>query len=617
MIMKKRIFHGLTLLFALSCTGHHDKLDEALRLAGDNRSQLEQVLDHYAQSPADSLKLRAARFLIENMPGHYTLDGKIINTLRAEIDRDTVLNYLQKKNLDISLCFKSGIASNSRKLEDVQHITAEYLIHHIDRSFERREYFPWLRYLPFDDFLEYVLPYRVANERPDAWIDAIQVDTAIARPMLLADNGRYNTWIFMKSLPLNVDKDIHEDILGPRIIQSDLYQDCFHLALHDLFRSKASAIPAAVDCLPHYANRNGYHYWNASRTPDIKNTNMESSTERKSGKVYRLMFSLQTDWQPAPSEYMPDFFKNPFYRDVTDYYMHTADVSLSMARGLNASPRYAYLAVFCDLDWKTITIAPVKHRQAAFLDMGKDILYRPVYFRRHTMCSLDYPFILGLEGKTHRLVPDTTRLLSLRLERKYPTSAALLMYVQELSPSVLLASNLPLPSSSDTLASSFFALKTRVEVRLDTARPYRYWHVEIPRGVTCAEAIFFDAKGQILKGQIDGQHFRMQDGDPLTNQIPPVSGKNVATIDFGRPVSISRVVLLPRSDGNGIYPGDDYELFYHDLDGWQSLGRRVATDYFLDYDNLPAGALYWLHNHTRGVEERPFTITDSGGVRFW
>ena len=76
-------------------------------------------------------------------------------------------------------------------------------------------------------------------------------------------------------------------------------------------------------------------------------------------------------------------------------------------------------------------------------------------------------------------------------------------------------------------------------------------------------------------------------------------------------------MLLPRSDGNGIYPGDDYELFYHDLDGWRSLGRRIATDYFLDYDNLPAGALYWLHNHTRGVEERPFTITLSGDIRFW
>ena len=43
---------------------------EALELAGRNRSELECVLDHYAACEADSLKLRAAEFLIANMPGH-------------------------------------------------------------------------------------------------------------------------------------------------------------------------------------------------------------------------------------------------------------------------------------------------------------------------------------------------------------------------------------------------------------------------------------------------------------------------------------------------------------------------------------------------------------------
>jgi hypothetical protein len=40
-------------------------------LAGDNRAELEKVLAHYAQNPADSLKYRAAVFLIGNMAGYY------------------------------------------------------------------------------------------------------------------------------------------------------------------------------------------------------------------------------------------------------------------------------------------------------------------------------------------------------------------------------------------------------------------------------------------------------------------------------------------------------------------------------------------------------------------
>ena len=43
-------------------------LDIAMEKAGDNRQELEKVLRHYQQSPADSLKYKAACFLIENMP---------------------------------------------------------------------------------------------------------------------------------------------------------------------------------------------------------------------------------------------------------------------------------------------------------------------------------------------------------------------------------------------------------------------------------------------------------------------------------------------------------------------------------------------------------------------
>ena len=57
----------MLLLFAGGCsTGEERQLDEALKLAGDNRKELEKVLDYYA---GDSLKLRAVRFLIRNMPG--------------------------------------------------------------------------------------------------------------------------------------------------------------------------------------------------------------------------------------------------------------------------------------------------------------------------------------------------------------------------------------------------------------------------------------------------------------------------------------------------------------------------------------------------------------------
>jgi hypothetical protein len=42
-------------------------LEQSLALAGDNRAELERELAHYGQNSADSLKYRAAVFLIGNM----------------------------------------------------------------------------------------------------------------------------------------------------------------------------------------------------------------------------------------------------------------------------------------------------------------------------------------------------------------------------------------------------------------------------------------------------------------------------------------------------------------------------------------------------------------------
>lgn len=61
------------MLFSVSCTPDRQRLDAALEAAGDNRAELEKVLRHYK---GDTLKYRAARFLIENMPYHTYYVGK-------------------------------------------------------------------------------------------------------------------------------------------------------------------------------------------------------------------------------------------------------------------------------------------------------------------------------------------------------------------------------------------------------------------------------------------------------------------------------------------------------------------------------------------------------------
>ena len=48
------------------------ELKKAIELAGENGSELQKLIKHYAIHPEDSLKLKAAVFLIENMDAHYS-----------------------------------------------------------------------------------------------------------------------------------------------------------------------------------------------------------------------------------------------------------------------------------------------------------------------------------------------------------------------------------------------------------------------------------------------------------------------------------------------------------------------------------------------------------------
>jgi len=58
----------------------------------------------------------------------------------------------------------------------------------------------------------------------------------------------------------------------------------------------------------------------------------------------------------------------------------------------------------------------------------------------------------------------------------------------------------------------------------------------------------------------------------------------------------------------------EYELFYWS-DGWQSIGKLVASDKPLIFENVPLGGMYWLVATDSDKEERIFTIED--GEQIW
>ena len=130
---------------AVPFLARQDSLRRTLNDAGDNRGELETVLNHYKFGK----KRRAARFLIANMDSHYCNTGpaidfyksKMLDLLENPEMRDSVVRYSKMYESEAAEKFPSGV----RKEYDHQTLSSGFLIENIDDAFETWRNSPWKR----------------------------------------------------------------------------------------------------------------------------------------------------------------------------------------------------------------------------------------------------------------------------------------------------------------------------------------------------------------------------------------------------------------------------------------------------------------------------------------
>jgi len=103
------------------------------------------------------------------------------------------------------------------------------------------------------------------------------------------------------------------------------------------------------------------------------------------------------------------------------------------------------------------------------------------------------------------------------------------------------------------------------------------------------------------------------DGDPYTS-FHTVEKDAWIGLEFDEPCIISSIIFTPRNRKNYIQPGNRYELFYCNNEGWASVGSYTAKSDSLLYD-VPRGSLLFLKNHTEGNQERIFEYRN--GKQIW
>ena len=608
----------------IACSRYPADVERALKLAGDNRTELEKVLEHYSVNQSDSLKLKAAMFLIENMPWHYSYGGKYMESYIRSIDSCYSSWPIEVRMTLYNL--PENYPALYQRLEikpDVQFITADYLIHNIDLSFRIWQESSWLSELHFDNFCEYLLPYRLNREPLIYWKDSIRDNfrTIIKDATELSNSSKdaYKLYLLLKE---NLMKDIEyvdQELPIPDEVIGTYKVDCFAGSNIYAYLWRMCGIPTAVDVLPRYGDGN-YRHIDISIVDERIHGSVPVVPGYSVAKAYRTTFSInRTQILESLKDYVPSDAKNPFYKDVTTSYVRTADITIKPKTGRDR-PEYLYLGVF-SLGWDYVAHAKIKQGKATFKDVGVGVVYIPFYYVDHKQVFASDPFYLDAKKQMHYLSADKNNTQTVTLARKYKLADYKIWWSRLFINGRFEAAKdenftTPIPVFTITDNSWWREVTVPVDTSVKT-RFYRFMNAGMP--VDLAEIHFYDTNGTEVKGKWIGDSTTMKNPD-LPNiydsdRLTFAAIQSWVGVDFGREVALSKIEYTPRNDANGIYPGMKYELLYFDRDQWVSMGVKIETNNIIMYDEVPRGALLWLHNLTEGREERIFIYQD--GKQRW
>jgi hypothetical protein len=537
---------------------------------------------------------------------------------------------------------------------DLHILTAPHLIDHIERSFDVWQNGEWATHVSFEDFCEYILPYKGAElQFTDNWreeardlfrgnLDSLHYCDMYKHSAYWAVGAVNNEIIKMNILSYPYEKINCIPVQRIRTLAKLPFGSCDDYALLSLGVMRSKGIPVAIDFTPQWPFRSQGHAWTVVLTNRGKNVEFPAGfsnpgephkPDEKKAKIFRKCYAANRELEILNKKlkHVPAPFNNIFIRDVTEEYITTADVTLSVPYKYRKY-KYAYLAVFDNEKWAVVHYGEIKDRKAVFSKMGKNCLYMPVCFDGKRLIPFSSPFLLTYQGEVTPVVADKKQKQTLTLYRKYYVGTHCYDVAHLLLGGKFQAANTEDFSDAVTLHTVNRLTVQSQEICPDTMKTaYRYWRYVSAENQNCniAEIYFYrNDKPDAVYGRIIGtegsavfdtekySRTAVFDRDPLTFFDAPISGEAWAGMDFGEPVRIDRIWYTPRSDGNDVTPGDTHELLYWDDNQWISLGKQIARKPVLVYDNAPLGALFWLRNLTKGHEERIFTY-ENGEQKWW
>lgn len=414
---------------------HQPSIADVLDSAGPNRSELEAVLSHYKTNDNNPQKLRAAEFLIENMPAHYSYAGNAIyeyyeyaagilanKSLSQEQQRDSLLSITDLKYRDLP----------SHTVPDAQVIKADFLIKNIDTSYDRWVNCDWARQITFDEYLEWLLPYKAIElQELDAWRDTLLAHFGKGLEHPIKNDVEYNTTIAIADMLRN---DAYHGLnryglytraglplLSAHLQASQTFGNIPDYALTAVLVFRSAGVPVVWDETPVGSRGTAATRWYTIISDRGEQLNSEWDFATMIGgsffpyergpKVYRSTYAINPDrWeyrQNAKYQYPFELGR----KDVTSQYFLVSNIAIPIDKEVKKQikDKYVYIASAVrseEKPWQIVDFGVIKHGKASFHDMGREVLYQIQGYNGETLIPISEPFILHKDGSIEYISAD-------------------------------------------------------------------------------------------------------------------------------------------------------------------------------------------------------------------
>jgi len=432
------VFLACCLIGAVNGARYSKDVIQALSLAGENSRELKKALDYYRKKPADSLKYKAACFLIANMSCHNSRMYYWIDSIgnRVPFDEFSYPDFKSAVAAFKKISLKNKLKPQVYINDDLHNMTADYLIENIEEAFALKSK-PWARYLTFNQFCEYLLPYRFLDEAYSEWrksyytiygLMAAPHGTKTIRDLsaVMGDSLRNN---FYNEYDANASS-AEPVLLSPKQLIFRNQGGCADIANWAGYVFRSLGVGTAIDFTPAWAASTGSHYWNVTFGEHgetipffIKSGDspIRFYLNTEPSKVLRVTYSIQKKTLAAqlPAEEIPEgHMRLKNYLDITRDYWMVSNMSVALDSKVG---KVAYISVLNGLTWRPVWWGWINKNEVTFNDLTCGVVYLPMLFQKGRLTPVAYPHLLRPNNRVEVLKPNMNRLQTIRLteQKKY------------------------------------------------------------------------------------------------------------------------------------------------------------------------------------------------------